>query len=91
VEAQSHGSKVVEKHNHDRQAAEDHAFVFPSAGLVKHQARFIFFELYQVNRTDKGKSVRKAEAQNHGSKAAIHAAMIARSPKTSYRDQKRFL
>ncbi len=33
----------LSKHNQDRQAAEDHILVFSSAGLVKHQARFIFF------------------------------------------------
>jgi hypothetical protein len=43
-----------------------------------------------VNRTDKRKSARKAETQNHGSKAATITAMIARSPKTSYHDQQYF-
>jgi hypothetical protein len=41
----------------------------------------------QKVRTEKGKSIRKVDAQNHGSKA-VHTAMIARSPKTSNRDFK---
>jgi hypothetical protein len=49
---------------------KSHILVFSSAGLDNHQA-LSFFEHYQVNRIDKGKSARKTEAQNHGSKAAF--------------------
>jgi hypothetical protein len=57
------------KHNQDRQTAEDHIIVFSSAGLAK--VRPIFFEPYKTIRTDKGKSIRKVDAQNHGSKAVL--------------------
>jgi hypothetical protein len=42
--AEKQGRKVMDlklwKHNHDRQAAEDHIIVFPSAGLAKARPAF---------------------------------------------------
>jgi len=60
------GLKLWE-HNQDRQAAEDHILVFPSAGLAK--VRPVFVRTLKVSRIDKSQTCQKAGTQSYGSKA----------------------